>query len=192
MKLEVDLQENFSRGQLLLRGIFGTFYILLPHCVVVIPLSLLSFIATFLAFWAILVTGRYPRGIFKLNLGFLAWTMRLNASLWNLVDGYPNFGFRDSHNVRTQCVFPESVSRGSVLLRGLLGYIIFLPQEVALYFRSLCTFVLTIMAFFVVLFTGKYPERWHLFNVGTLRWRARLLAYQTFMTSNYPSFSGKA
>ena len=192
MTLEVDLQEKFSRPQLLLRSILGTVYIFLPQFLVLLPLSLVSGIVTFLTFWAILFTGRYPRGFFELNLGLLAWTVRLNASLSNLVDGYPKFGFKDSQNVQIRCVFPESVSRGSVLLRGLLGLYIYIPQEFALAFRGLCTWVLIVLAFGVVLFTGKYPERWHSFNVGTLRWQARLITYQTFMTSNYPRFSGKA
>ena len=89
MTLEVDLQEKFYRPQLLLRSIFGTVYIFLPQFLILVPLAFVSWIVTFLAFWAILFTGRYPRGFFELNLGFLAWTVRLSASLSNLVDGYP-------------------------------------------------------------------------------------------------------
>jgi hypothetical protein len=47
------------------------------------------------------------------------------------------------------------------------------------------------IAWWVVLFTGKYPETWHAFNVGTFRWITRVQLYMGFMTDEYPPFSGK-
>ena len=191
MTLSIEYQDRYSRGQLLLRTILGVIYIALPHGLALLCVALISLFVDFLAFWAILFTGRYPRGFFDFNLGFLAWQNRVAASLGNLVDGYPNAGFRDDDNVQTRCAYPESVDRGSALLRGLLGWLyIGLPHGVALVIRQIGTSVLSFLAFWVVLFTGEYPERWHAFNVGTLRWTTRVSAYLAYMTPDYPPFSG--
>ena len=58
-------------------------------------------------------------------------------------------------------------------------------------FRMMATGVLAILAWFSVLFTGNYPDRWHAFNVGTLRWGLRVQLYMTFLTDEYPKFTGK-
>jgi hypothetical protein len=42
-----------------------------------------------------------------------------------------------------------------------------------------------------VLFTGKYPARWHAFNVGSYRWLYRISLYLGYFTDEYPKFSGK-
>jgi len=47
------------------------------------------------------------------------------------------------------------------------------------------------LAWWVVLFTGKYPENWHAFIVGTMRWSMRVTLYMANMTDEYPPFSGK-
>jgi hypothetical protein len=52
--------------------------------------------------------------------------------------------------------------------------------------------ILGFIAFWAVLFTGNYPEGWHAFNVGTIRWSYRLNLYiGYFMSDEYPPFSGK-
>jgi hypothetical protein len=66
-----------------------------------------------------------------------------------------------------------------------------IPHGFVLYFRTIATSVLTFLAFFAVLFTGEYPESWHKFNVGTLRWGIRVNMYLSNMTDDYPPFSGK-
>ncbi len=47
------------------------------------------------------------------------------------------------------------------------------------------------LAWWVVLFTGDYPKAWHAFNVGLIRWQVRVNLYMTFMSDEYPPFSGK-
>ena len=192
MTISIELQDRYARAQLLLRSILGFLYIGLPHGVALYVVGAISIILTFLTFWSILFTGRYPRGFFDFNLGVVAWENRVAASLGNLVDGYPAFGFTDMENVRTACPYPETVPRDSAVLRFLLGLIyIGLPHGVALAGRQIATAVLTLLAFWVVLFTGEYPARWHAFNVGTLRWGARVTAHLTFMTPDYPPFTGR-
>ena len=65
MKLNVKYQESYSRGELILRSILGLFYIMLPHMFVLIFVQIWASIVTFIAWWTILFTGRYPESFFE-------------------------------------------------------------------------------------------------------------------------------
>jgi hypothetical protein len=193
MKLDIQHQETYSRGELLLRSFFGWIYILVPHYFVMIFYGLGSMVVGFIAFWAILFTGKYPRGMFDYQVKFQRYMIRVAARFLNLVDGYPAFGLNAVDPMVTyEVAYPESLSRGLLLLKMFFGFFyVFIPHYFVLYFRMLWTYVLVLVAWFVVLFTGKYPAGMHAFNVGTLRWAYRVSLYMSNMTDVYPPFSGK-
>ena len=193
MKFDIIHQDSYSRGELLLRWLFGWLYIAIPHMFILMFLSLVSAIITFIAFWAILFTGKYPKGMFNFQVNLLKWNYRVNARLLNLADGYPKFGLDVEDDALVLDIeYPESLSRVTLLLRVLFGFFyILIPHGFLLLFRMIATMFLIFLAFFVVLFTGKYPENWHKFNVGTQRWGLRVNLYFNFMTDVYPPFSGK-
>ena len=113
--------------------------------------------------------------------------------MMHLVDGYPAIGLnRTAENVRLEIERPFSVSRGLVILRVLFGaFYVGIPHGFCLFFRMIGTGVLSFLAWFAVLFGGKYPEKWHAFNVGTLRWVTNVNLYLGYYTDTYPPFSGK-
>lgn len=193
MILSVSHQDHYSRGQLILRTLFGLIYIAIPHLVLLIVVGIWSAILAFVTFWVVLFTGRFPESIFRFQIKFTTWQLRLQASLGNLVDGYPALlpGGTSSH-VSLEVPRPERVKRGLVILRLLFGSIyVYIPHGVCLLVRQIVSEVLIILAWFVVLITGKYPESWHAFNVGTIRWATRVGLYMGFFTDSYPAFSGR-
>lgn len=193
MKLQITHQDNYSRGELLLRTVFGMFYILFPHMFLMAFVGIWSGILGFISFWVVLFTGKYPQSFFEFQAKFIAWGLRFQATFMNLVDGYPAFGVNGtSKNVTFDVVQPESLSRGLVLIRLFFGiFYVLLPHGFCLLFRMIATNMLGFIAWWVILFTGSYPESWHEFNVGTLRWMTRLKLYNSLMTDEYPPFSGK-
>jgi hypothetical protein len=192
MKLTITHQEKYSRGQLLLRTIFGLFYIRIPHGFLISIISIWSNILTFVTFWVALFTGKFPESIFKFQLGMLRWNLRVEAVLANLVDGYPAFfPSGTSDTVSLEVPRPERVSRSLVLLRLLSPIYVWIPHGFCLFFRLIATGVLGFLAWWAILFAGTYPSRWHAFNVGTFRWIARVLLYIGYFTDEYPKFSGK-
>ncbi len=193
MKLSITHQESYSRGELILRTLLGGIYIAIPHVFLIIFVSIWSGILSFVTFWIVLFTAKFPEGIFDFQIGFLQWGMRLNASLANLVDGYPSFGVKgESDKVSLVVERPESVSRGLVIVRALFGGIyVGIPHMFCLMFRMIAGGFLSFLAWWAILFTGKYPERWHAFNVGTNRWSTNISLYLGFFTDTYPRFSGK-
>lgn len=193
MKISIVHQESYSRGELLLRTLFGAFYIILPHLFLLLFVQIWSAILTFIAWWAILFTGKYPENFFNYNLGVHRWGLRLQARIMNLADGYPAFGAKSAdEKVVLDVEYPETLSRGQLLLKTFFGLIyVLIPHAFILLFRLIATQVLVFLAWWVVLFTGQFPKSWHNFIVGTIRWSIRVNLYMSFMTDIYPPFNGK-
>lgn len=193
MKFTIQHQERYSRGQLLLRSFFGFLYIGIPHIFLLFFVGIWAAILMFCAWWVVLFTAKYPRGMFDFQVKLYNWQTRLSASMYNLVDGYPAFGVNGkSDKVSLEAEYPEKLSRGLLLLRLLFGYFyVMIPHAFCLLFRAIGTYIVMFLAWWAVLFTGKYPATWHAFVVGQLRWGLRINLYMGFMTDQYPPFSGK-
>lgn len=193
MKLRIKHQESYSRGELLLRSIFGFLYIMIPHAFLLFFFGLWGAILNFISFWIILFTGRYPESFFEYQVKLMRWQLRVNARAYNLSDGYPEFGLEaEDEYTDFDVKYPENLSRGLQLVKLLFGFIyVLIPHAFLLYFRLLWNMILLFLAFWVVLFTGKFPESWHEFTVGTFRWSMRINLYLGYMTDTYPAFTGK-
>ncbi|WP_455383407.1 DUF4389 domain-containing protein [Salinispira pacifica] len=193
MQYTISRQDSYSRGLLILRTLFGSIYIGIPHYFLLFFVSIWGLILQFLAFWAVLFTGTYPRGWFDYQLNLFRWNTRVSASLGNFRDEYPAFGLSATQpGVEVDIEYPEKLSRGLLILRLLFGFIyVWIPHGVCLIFRGIASAVVMFIAWWVQLFTAKYPERMFEFNIGTYRWAFRVNAYSNFMTDSYPRFSGK-
>ena len=193
MELNITRQESYSRGQLLLRTFLGALYIGAPHAIVLMFIGIWSNILHFISWWAILFTGRYPASFFEFQTKLFSWNMRLNSSMSNLIDGYPALGLNGSHPaVKVDIPYPAQLSRAKLLLRTFFGVIyVSIPHGICLMVRLIATSFLQMLSWLAILFTGKIPEAWFQFNVGTMRWTLRLMAYMANMTDTYPAFSGK-
>lgn len=194
LDFNIEYQENFSRGKLLLRTFFGVIYIAIPHLFLLIFISFAISVVSPLAALAILFTGKHPQGLFNFSLGYWRWQARLAANLTNLTDTHPKIGLAaDSESVKFQVDYPESFNRVSVIFRSILGPIVVgIPQGIVLSIRTVWSGILQSLAFWIVLFTGRYPEGWHSFAVGTLRWQFRIAAWYAFLiTDRLPPFNGR-
>jgi len=193
MKFGIKRQESYSRGELLLRTFFGGFYIILPHIIPLIFVSLASVFVNMIAFWAILFTGKFPQGLFDFQLNVQRWNLRLSARIFNLTDGYPAFGLNHKDlNVVIEMERPENSNRLSVLARTFFGlFYVLIPHAFCLFFLQIAQLFVNQIGFWVILITGKYPEGMHSFMVGVLRWSFRVNAYMGFLTDVYPPFSMK-
>ncbi len=191
LTFEIKHQEQYSRGELLLRSFFGWLYILVPHYLLLLFYSLWQAILSIFAWFVILFTGNTPDWYYQTTLKSLRWSTRLSARLMNLSDGYPSFGPNGSDEA-TNVDFPiVHIGRLNLIIRTLFGVFMILPHLFCLYFRLLGTMIVIFLAWWIVLFTGKYPVGMHTFNVGTFRWATRIGIYLNFLSESYPPFSGK-
>jgi hypothetical protein len=193
MKLTIEHQESYSRGELILRTLFGFIYIMIPHAFLLAFVGIGSGVLNFLAFWVVLFTGEYPQSWFEFQVKYMKWNLRVSSAFMNLIDDYPAFGLKGDHkSVQLEIPYPPGVTRGSLLIRTIFGAIyVGVPHMFCLAFRMIATEFLMFLAWWVVLFTGSYPASWHTFNVGTMRWSNRVSLYMAFMMKDYPPFSGK-
>ena len=190
---DVVHQDNYSRGELLLRTLFGQIYILIPHGFLLFFMGIGSFVLSVISWWAVLFTGQYPRTFFDYQVNLLRWRMRVSARILNLADGYPPFGMDATDpKLVLHIVYPAKLDQGLLLLRLFFQAIyVYIPHGFCLFFRAIAMMFVAFFAWWAVLFTGKYPKGMHDFVVGTLRWGIRVNMYVAFLTDKYPPFSGK-
>jgi hypothetical protein len=191
MTFNIKHAESLSRGELLLRSIFGFIYIYLPHGFILLFMLLWGSILAFISFWAILFTGRYPQSFFEFQLGLIRWQTRVSARQFNLTDGYPAFGIDSKDEAITiEVPYPERLSRGLLIVKVFFGwFFVLIPHGIVLYLLTIAVLVVSFVGWWVILITGKLPEGIHNFIVGYLRWSTRVNLYIANMTDTYPPFS---
>ncbi len=150
-------------------------------------LGLAAAVMAVVSWFAIVFTGRQPRGLWDFTDFFMRWRGGAVAYMALLRDEYPPFGPGDgSYPARFEAGgFPETRNRWSVGLR--LIYVI--PQAIVLLFLGIAWGVTVILAWFAILFTGRYPGGLYTFGVGYLRWSLRVEAYMLLMRDEYPPFN---
>jgi len=142
----------------------------------------------FLPVLALLVLRhKYPRWWFDFNLQLVRLEARIYSYLFLLRDEYPSVD--EEQAVRVEIVYPDAendLNRWLPLVKWLLA----IPHYVVLVFLYIAAVVVVIIAWFAILFTGRYPSGMFDFVVGVLRWSLRVAAYAFLLvTDRYPPFS---
>ena len=141
-------------------------------------------VVTFIAWFAILFTGAYPRGMWDFALMVQRWQTRVTVYTYLMRDEYPPFG-DEPYPVRFELAYPERLSRGLIFIKWLL----IIPHVFCLAFLGFVAGLSLIIAWFAILITGNYPRGIFEFVVGVLRWGVRVNLYASLMTDVYPPFS---
>jgi hypothetical protein len=144
------------------------------------------FLATLLM---ILFRQRYPRWWFNFILELTRFSARVSAYLLLLTDRYPSTVEKQS--VHLEIDYPDvkqELNRGLPIVKWLLA----VPHYIVLFILSIGALFAVIIAWFAVLFTGRYPKSLFDFVVGVSRWGLRVNAYAVLLvTDEYPPFSLK-
>jgi hypothetical protein len=87
---------------------------------------------------------------------------------------------------------PEKLSRLLLIIRILFGWLyVGIPHGIILWLYGIVVGIAQFLAFFAVLFAGKYPKGLFDFVVGYMRWYNRVIVYMAFMRDEYPPFNGQ-
>jgi hypothetical protein len=136
--------------------------------------------------FAILFRKKYPRWWFDWNFALTKFSLRVMAYVLLLRDEYP--AFEEDQSVNVELTYPDAskdLSPGMPLVKWFLA----IPHLFILAFLGSAVVLMTVIAWFAILFTGKYPARIHEFVVGVARWGLRVNAYAFLLiTDEYPPF----
>jgi hypothetical protein len=134
----------------------------------------------------ILFRKKYPRWWFDWNQELLRFVGRVAIYLSLLDDRYPSTDERQSLTLNLR--YPDAETE---LMRGmpLVKWLLAIPHYVVLFFLGIFAFVAVLIAWFAILFTGRYPRGLFDFVVGVQRWWLRVTAYAFVLTTDrYPPF----
>lgn len=179
IRFDVDYPESLNRRTTLLRLIWA-----LPLLVLLWVVGNLTVFAPLLL---ILFREKYPRWMFAWNLELSRLTARVEVYLLLLRDEYPSGD--EEQAVHLEFDYPDA-ERDLNRWMPLVKWILALPHYVALLVLLVAVIVLTVVAWFAILLTGRYPRGIFNFVVGTIRWGERVGGYAFLMvTDRYPPFS---
>jgi hypothetical protein len=204
VRLTGELDPDVGRWQWLFKWLLA-----IPHFVVLFFLWIGFAVSTVVAGFAILFTGRYPRGIFDFNVGVLRWSWRVGFYSYSALgtDKYPPFSLAadPTYPASLEVDYPERLSRGLVLVKW---WLLAIPHYViiaiftggawsswsddgdGMLYASAGGLIglLVLFAGLALLFTNRYPRPLYDFVLGLNRWVFRVGAYAGLMTDTYPPF----
>jgi hypothetical protein len=133
----------------------------------------------------LLFRQKYPRWWFDWNVNLLRFSNRVTAYLALLDDRYPSTD--EEQGVHLNLAYPDArqLNRWLPLVKWFLA----IPHYIVLFFLGIGAVVAVIIAWFAIIFTGRYPENLFRYVVGVIRWSNRVTAYAFLLvTDEYPPF----
>ncbi|HEX2127889.1 MAG TPA: DUF4389 domain-containing protein [Solirubrobacterales bacterium] len=179
--VEVDRQDEYVRLLPLVKWLLA-----IPHFLVLIFILLAAAIAHVIAFFAVIITRRYPEGLYGFVVGAFRWMFRVQAYVLLLTDRYPPFSLQPDPDFPARYEFdrPAEIDRWRPLVQWLLA----IPYLIITHALGYLFGAVTLIALFAILFTKRYPPGLFAMARGVLRWQARAVAYAGFFVDRYPPF----
>ncbi|RJQ43256.1 MAG: DUF4389 domain-containing protein [Gaiellales bacterium] len=161
--------------------------------IVVIPIAIIWSLASYAAgylFFALLLMilfrKKYPRWWFDWNLALTRFGLRIYSYMLLLTHEYPSSDEQQSVHLELEYPDAQKLGRGMPLVKWLLA----VPHIFILYFLGVAVMFVTLIAWFAILITGRYPRGMFDFVLGVMRWGIRVQAYAMLLiTDDYPPFS---
>jgi hypothetical protein len=180
---QADYAERRSRLTTFFRGILA-----IPHGIVMYVWALAAGVVAFVAWFVLLFTGRWPRGMYDFVAGYLRYSTYVNAYFWLAADAYPPFSgdAGASYPVRLNVAPPqERYSRLKVLFRIVLA----IPVMIILYAMQIVEQIGAVLAWFAIVLLGRQPKGLQDMIVLGLSYQQRASAYLLLITEDWPPFT---
>jgi hypothetical protein len=183
----VDSPERLARWRPLVQWIMA-----IPHFVILYALNVAAEVIALISWFAIVFTGRLPEGFANFQCLVLRYQMRVQLYAGFLHESYPPFEFEatpgDTGGQPIAVDLRPALGGRNRLTVG-LRLIWMIPALLYVVVIAIAAAVCWFLAFFAVLFTGKWPHGMHGFIVKSSRVSLRFGAYLVLLTDEYPPFS---
>lgn len=186
LQLSIEAPDHVARWRPLVHWLLA-----IPHLFVLYVLQGVASILTIVSFFAVLFTRRVPEGIYDFVVMTHRYQWRVFSYVLWLREPYPPFEFDlveqdpGTDPATLSMNPPVELNRWLPLIKWLL----IIPQLFVLVFISIALYVVWVIAFFAVIFTGRWPEGMRTFAIGVARWSMRVSIYTYLLTDVYPPFS---
>ena len=183
---DVEYPDRLSHWKPLVKWLLA-----IPQIIIVSLLGMVFQVLQLIAFFSVLFTKKWPRGLFDFALQIQRWTSNTFIYAFALLrDEYPPFsGESGAYPLTLEVEYDENLSRWQIFFKW---WLFALPHYLVLAVLWIAAVFTILIAFFAILFTGRYPRGLFDFVLGVMRWTARVQAYSVWlMTDRYPPFSLK-
>jgi hypothetical protein len=162
----------------------------IPQWIVLWVLGIVAGILWIVSFFTVLFTKKIPDGVYDFQAMYLRYTWRVYAFSFFMRNDYPPFAFDMTAADESGDPATVSIDKPAELNRWLplVKWLLVIPQVIVLTFVFIGVAVVHLIAFFAVIFTGKWPEGMRNFVVGAMRWSTRVNAYYFLLVDPYPPF----
>jgi hypothetical protein len=184
--VELDAPLPIARWRPLVQWVLA-----IPQLIMVYVLGSVAGVIAFLAWFAILFTGKFPPSLFTFMAMEQRYQWRTYSYAAGLVEAYPPFefdmtgadpgGYPATYSVEE----PAQLSRGLIFVKWLLAF----PHYIVLALLGIAAAFAWLVGALAVLFTGAWPAGIRDFLVGVNRWTHRVTAYIYLMRDEYAPFS---
>jgi hypothetical protein len=182
---EADYVEKRSRLTTFFRWL-----LVIPHVIVIAFYAIAAAVVVVIAWFALVFTGRWPRGMYDFVAGFFRYTTAVHGYFYLLTDEYPPFGPDvDSYPVRLNIAPPQDqYSRLKVLFRIILA----IPPYIIAYAMNIVMQVGAFLAWFAIIVLGRQPKGLQDMIVLGMSYQQRAYAYMALLAEDWPPFTDDA
>lgn len=164
---------------------FFRLIVAIPWLIVATIYAIAGMVVVFIAWFAILFTGRFPQGMYNFVGGILRFTQRVNAFMYLQTDEWPPFGLSEEPGYPVRIGFAPPAAKQS-RLKTLFRIILLVPVMVMSYMFSLLVQGITVISWFTIVFRGYQPAAIHNALAFAMSWTTRASAYSMLMRDEYP------
>ncbi len=175
----VDFPAHRSRLTTLFRLILA-----IPLIVFGYLYQIVALIATMIAWVALVITGRYPTGLFNFVAGFVRFQMRFASYLYLLVDAYPPFSGGEHPEYAVHVTIPERKPKYS-RLKAFFRIIYIIPAYLAVAVLMIAFLLLDVLAWFTILIAGRLPRFITDYMRFAFGWVLKFYGLYYLLTENY-------
>jgi hypothetical protein len=182
VRVDAQRQDEYHRFLPLIKWLLA-----FPHYLVLFVLIIGVLFAKIYAFFAVIITGRYPEGVFNYVTSVLRWGWNVGAYVYLLTDRYPPFSLERDPNYPAQFEI-DYPSEGVDRWRPLVHWLLVIPYAIVAGILTALAGIVALIGVFVILFTKELPEGMFKLILIPYRWQLRGSAYSLFMVTKYPPF----